>query len=131
MSVAHREVIDRLITEVMNGRRLEVIDALYTPDLAAAARQWVAPFLTSFSDLDMRVVDVLSEGDRAVARFSCSGTHTGTWRGHPPTGRRFTNIAEVYFFRFEDGLIAQVWGLEDNLTRLRHLGLLTERPSGR
>jgi predicted ester cyclase len=122
--MAHREVIDRLVTEVMNEGRLEVIDDLYAPGVAAAARRWVSPFLASFSDLDMHVVEVVSEGDRAVARFSCSGTHTGTWRGHPPTGRRFTNVAEVYFFRFEGGRIAQAWGLEDNLTRLQHLGLL-------
>jgi predicted ester cyclase len=121
--VAHREVIDRLVTEIMNGGGLEVIDELYTPGLAASARRWIAPFLTSFSDLDMRVVDVVSEGDRAAARFSCSGTHTGTWQGHPPTGRRFTNVAEVYFFRFEGARIAEAWGLEDNLTRLRHLRL--------
>jgi predicted ester cyclase len=121
--VAHREVIDRLVTEVMNGGRLEVIDDLYTPGLAVAARRWIAPFLTSFSDVDMRVVDVLSEDDRAAARFSCSGTHTGTWQGHPPTGRRFTNVAEVYFFRFESARIAEAWGLEDNLTRLRLLRL--------
>jgi predicted ester cyclase len=120
---AHREVIERLVTEVMNGGRLEVIDDLYTPALAAKARRWIVPFLTSFSDVDMRVVDVVSEGDRAAARFSCSGTHTGTWQGHPPTGRRFTNVAEVYFFRFQGVRIAEAWGLEDTLTRLRQLRL--------
>src|SRR4051812_16456765 len=36
--VAHREVIDRLVIEVMNGGRLEVIDDLYTAGLAATAR---------------------------------------------------------------------------------------------
>jgi predicted ester cyclase len=122
--MAYREVIDRLVTEVMNAGRLEVIDDLYTPSLASGARRWIAPFLSSFGDLDMRVVDVLSEGDRAAGRFSCSGTHIGIWQGHPPTGRRFSHVAEVYFFRFEGGRIAQAWGLEDNLTRLRHLGLL-------
>ncbi len=123
MSDGHRRVIERLVTEVMNHGRLEVLDELYTPRPARAARRWIAPFLASFSDLDMRVVDVLSDGDRAAARFSCSGTHTGPWRGHPPTGRRFVDVAEVYFFRFEEGRIAHTWGLEDTLTRLRQLGL--------
>jgi predicted ester cyclase len=127
--MAHRDVIDRLVTEVMNAGRLEAIDDLYTPGLAAQARRWIAPFLTSFSERDMNVIDVLCDGDRAAARFSCSGTHTGTWQGHPPTGRRFTNVAEVYFLRFEGGRIAAAWGLEDNMTRLRHLGLLPVTPS--
>ena len=129
MSVEHREVIDRLVNEVMNRGRLDVIDDLYTPGLAAAARRWIAPFLASFSDVDMRVVEVVTEGDRAAARFSCSGTHTGVWQGHAPTGRRFVNVAEVYFFRFESARIARAWGLEDNVTRLRHLGLPSDTAS--
>jgi hypothetical protein len=66
----------------MNGGRLEVIDDLH----AGTGRQGPPmdfPFLTSFSDVDMRVVHVLSEGDRAAARFSCSGTHTGIWQMSP------------------------------------------------
>jgi predicted ester cyclase len=78
--------------------------------LAGAAGGWIVPFLRLFSGLDMRVVDVLREGDHEAARFSCSGTYTATWQGHPPTGRRFTDIAEVYFFRSEDGLIAEALG---------------------
>ena len=123
MSDTHRQVIERLVRDVLNEGRLEVIDDLYTPALARAARRWIAPFLASFSDVDMRVVDVVSDGERAAARFSCSGTHTGTWQGHAPTGRRFVDVAEVYFFRFEGGRIAHAWGLEDTLTRLRQLGL--------
>ena len=78
MSVEHREIIDRLVKDVLNRGRLDMIEDLYTPSLAGAARRWITPFLTSFSDVDMRVVDVVSEGDRAAARFSCSGTDTGT-----------------------------------------------------
>jgi predicted ester cyclase len=123
MSDDHRQVIERLVAEVLNGGRLEVLDDLYTAGPARAARRWIAPFLASFSDLDMRVVDVVSDGERAAARFSCSGTHTGTWQGHAPTGRRFVDVAEVYFFRFEGRRIAHAWGLEDTLSRLRQLGL--------
>jgi hypothetical protein len=39
------------------------------------------------------------------------------------TGRRFTNIDEVYFFRVRDGRIARAWGLEDTHTRTEQLGL--------
>ena len=36
-------------------------------------------------------------------------------------GRRFTDVAEVYFFRVVDGRITRVWGLEDTIERLRQL----------
>jgi predicted ester cyclase len=71
----------------------------------------------------MRVVDLLAEGDRVAARFACSGTHTGPWLGQAPTGRRFTDVPEVYFFRLRDGRIVSAWGLEDTRLRLEQLGL--------
>jgi predicted ester cyclase len=86
-------------------------------------RRWVEPFLASFSDLDMQIVQIVQEGDVVVGRFSCSGTHTGAWRGHPPTGRRFRHVAEVYFFRVSEGRVTWAWGLEDTPERLRRLGL--------
>ena len=118
-----RVVVHRLVDEVINGGRLEVLDELYSAALAPTARRWVEPFLVSFSDVEIRVVETVVEQDRIAARFSCSGTHTGNWLGHPPTGRRFTGISEVYFFQLSEGRIARAWGLEDTLARLRHLGL--------
>jgi predicted ester cyclase len=118
-----KELVRRLLHEVMNQRRLDVIDEIYSPSLAPVARRWIEPFLASFSDLDMRVVQIVEEGDVVVGRFTCSGTHTGAWLGHPPTGRRFHNVAEVYFFQVAGGRITSAWGLEDTRTRLRQLGL--------
>ncbi|MGR6964821.1 ester cyclase [Geodermatophilus sp. URMC 61] len=53
----------------------------------------------------------------------CSGTHTGAWLGHPPTGRRFDAIDEVYLFHLHGGRIVEMWGLEGTTERLRQLGL--------
>jgi predicted ester cyclase len=119
----HKAVVERLVTEVMNEGRLDVIDELYTPELAAQARGWMAPFRESFLDVHMQVVQLVAEGDTVAARFICSGTHLGAWRGHQPTGRRF-RVDEVYFFEFTDGRIAQAWGIEDTFKRLRQLRLL-------
>jgi predicted ester cyclase len=119
----NKELVRRLIDEVMNQGRLAVTDELYTPRMAAAARRWVAPFRASFPDFSMDIVELVAEGDTVVGRFRCSGTHLGTWLGHQPTGRRFENVDEVYFFRVEDGRIASAWGIEDTPARLRQLGL--------
>jgi predicted ester cyclase len=123
MTEANKEVVRRLVTEVLNGGRLEVIGELYAPDLAPAARRWIAPFRTSFPDVRMEIAELIAEDDKVVGRFTCSATHLGEWLGHPPTGRRFERVDEVSIFRFGDGKIAHVWSLEDNLGRLRQLGL--------
>jgi SnoaL-like polyketide cyclase len=62
-----------------------------------------------------------------VGRFKCSGTHRGEMMGMPPTGRHM-EVDEIYFLRVEDGKFVEFWGLEDNLTRMRQLGLLPPRP---
>ncbi len=120
---SHKEIVRRLVDEVLNGQRLEVIDDLFAPELADEARQWIAPFQVSFPDMRMEVIDLIAEGDRVAGRFTCSATHLGEWLGHPPTGRRFEAIDEVSFFRFRGGRIVESWGLEDNLARLEQLGL--------
>jgi predicted ester cyclase len=116
-------IVRRFIDEVMNAGRLEVIDELYDPRLAEAAKRWIAPFQASFPDMHMEIVELVAEGDTVVGRFRCSGTHLGEWMGHPPTGRRFTRIDEVGFFRIESGKITRAWSLEDTLRRLEQLGL--------
>jgi predicted ester cyclase len=120
---SHKAAVQRLVDDVMNEGRLGVIDELYTPELAHQARAWMAPFRDSFPDVRMEVVQMVAEGDTVAARFVCSGTHLGPWRGHAPTGRRF-RVDEVYFFEFAEGRIAKAWGIEDTFRRLRELRLL-------
>ena len=122
MSEQNKAVVRRLVDEVMNTGHLEVLDEIYTPRMAAAARAWITPFRASFPDLSMRVVDLVAEGEKVVGRFLCSGTQRGEWQGHPASGRRFERVAEVYFFELRDGRITRAWGLEDNLSRMQQLG---------
>jgi predicted ester cyclase len=123
VSNPNKAVIRRLVDEVMNEGNLDVVDELYVPAIATDTKRWIAPFQQSFPDMHMEIVEMIAEGDRVAARFTCSGTHTGEWLGHAPTGRRFELIDEVTFFRFEGGRIAGSWTLEDTLTRLQQLGL--------
>ena len=118
-----RSVIRRMIDEVMNGGRLDVIDELYSPQMARAARRWITPFRESFPDVEMEIVDLIAEGEKVVGRFRCSATNLGPWRGRPPTGRRFERVDEVYIFRVRDGAIVGAWGIEDTRSRERQLGL--------
>ena len=127
MSEANKAVVRRLITEVLNGGHLEVIDELYARELAGAARRWITPFRTSFPDVHMEIVELIAEGDKVVGRFTCSATHLGEWLGHGPTGRRFERVDEVTIFRLREGRIVHAWSLEDTLSRLRQLGLTSQQ----
>ena len=117
-------MVRRLVVDVFNGGRLELLDQLYDPSLAGRAKAWIGPFRNSFTDLDMEIVELVAEGQTVAARFVCSGTHSGDWLGRPATGRQFRRVPEVYFFEFKDGRISKAWGLEDTYRRLRQLGLI-------
>jgi predicted ester cyclase len=124
MSEHNKAVVRRLVEEVMNAGRLDLLDELYSPSMAAAARRWIAPFREAFPDVTMTVVDLVAEDDKVAARFACSATQQGEWQGWPASGARFDRVDEVYFFRFQDRRITHAWGLEDNLDRMRQLGHL-------
>jgi predicted ester cyclase len=118
-----KALVRRLVDEVVSAGDMHVLEEIYTEPMARAAARWITPFRRAFPDFHMEIVQLVAEGDTVVARFRCSGTHLGEWRGHPPTGRRFERIDEVYLFETRHGRLARAWGLEDTLSRLRQLGL--------
>jgi predicted ester cyclase len=119
---ANKALVRRLVDEAINGRQIEVVDELAAGEVAAAAKRWIAPFRGSFPDFEMRIVDLVAEGDKVVAHFRCSGTHHGAWQGIPPTGKQFRDVDEIYIFRISNGKLAGFTAVEDNLGRLRQLG---------
>lgn len=123
IAVEKKLIVRRFVDEAVNGGRDELVDELFTSDMTAWVRDWFGAFRRSFPDLEMRTVALVAEGDTVIGRFVCSATHRGEWRGHPPTGRRFEDVDEVYFFTFQGDRISAVWGLEDTLDRFRQLRL--------
>jgi predicted ester cyclase len=120
---ANKQLVRRLLDEALARHDPEVIDEIATGQLAEAAKRWVSPFRGAFPDFEMEIVQLIAEGDTVVAHFRCSGTHRGEWLGVSPTGRRFEGVDEVYIFGVRDGKLATAVGVEDNLTRLRQLGI--------
>lgn len=57
-----------------------------------------------------------------MTRFTASGTHQGTLRGVPPTGKRIV-MAEMGIFRIAGGKIVEKWGSLDRLGMCQQLGM--------
>ena len=118
-----KALVHRLV-EIVNAGDLDALDEVADGQIADAARSWIGPFRGSFPDFRMEVQDLVAEDDKVVGHFKCSGTHRGEWRGHPQTGRRFEDVDEVYIFRVAEGKLSAVTAVvEDNLTRMRQLGI--------
>jgi hypothetical protein len=114
----------RRLVEIVNSGDLEALGEVAGGEIAEQAAGWIGPFRESFPDFRMDVVDVIAEDDKVVGVFKCSGTHQGDWRGHKASGRRFEGVDEIYVFRVEDGRLSRTLAVvEDNLTRMRQLGI--------
>ena len=102
--------IDHLI-----GSKAETVDALQqaTSDFAA------------WSSWDLHIDNVMETTDGTViVQFVATGTHTGTWRGIDPTGKRAV-FAVCDFFRFDSlgrVISEEVYG--DRFSIMEQLGVL-------
>ena len=122
MSEENKTMVRRM-TEAINTQDMDLIDEIFVPEIAGPTRRSFTAFRSAFPDWRMEIVEMVAEGDTVAARFRCSGTNEGEFRGAPPTGRRM-EVDEVYFLRVEDGKFVYFWGLEDDLKRMRQLGLI-------
>ena len=113
----------------------QTIDEVVEPDVrigtplpidatgAQALKQVWTTLLRAYPDLHVAVEDLIAEADKLVSRNVVTGTHQGEYLGLPPTGRSVT-YNEIFIFRFEDGRIAETWGVVDVLAQLRQLGAI-------
>jgi predicted ester cyclase len=88
------------------------VNALEFHGQAGIARS-VALYRAIFPDLQIRVVDQTTDGDRVTSRYELHGTHKG----------RTVTLPGITLSRFENGKIAEDWTVSDNLDLLRRLGV--------
>jgi predicted ester cyclase len=123
VSEENKAMVRRMVEAINAGEEGEVVEELFTPRAARRVGRLFAQFRSAFPDWHEEIVQLVAEGDTVAGRFKCSGTHLGEFLGEAPTGRRM-EVEEVYFLRAEGGRLAEFWGLEDSLGRMRQLGLL-------
>jgi steroid delta-isomerase-like uncharacterized protein len=128
----NRAAVRRFYEEVINGKNLDVIDELVTPDVVdhtfgsqgvEATKQFFRMLQQAFPDLHAEVHDVIAEGELVAARVTHSGTHQGEFVGIPATGRQ-TRVSGVDLFRMQDGRHAEHWGGPDMASLLQQLGVM-------
>ena len=137
MSAAqNKAVVQRAFDSMSEGREtfLAEHDAIYAPDLVGhfsgmppvgieMHRQFGLGTLDAFPDLKRPVADLVAEGDKVVARWTSTGTHTGDFQGMPPTGK-FVTTSGITIFRLAGGKIVEEWSESDMLGMLQQLGVI-------
>ena len=136
---AHKALARRVFEEVLNGRNLDLLDEVVTPDYIEhnplpgqrtgidGIRDRYTMVLTAF-DPQFTVEDLVAEGDKVVLRWSQAGTHVGQFLGMPPTGRSY-RTSGIEIWRVENGKLTEHWDVVDVFGQLQQLGLLPQ-PGG-
>ena len=135
---ANKDLIRRVIDEAFNDGDLDVVaEALATDYLdhqaGAAAprgpeafRGFVVAFRATLPDVAVTVEDLVAEGDRVALRVTWRGTQLGPLGGVLATGLA-VEFAGYHVYRFEDGKVAEHWGLQDDLGLLLQLGVIASQ----
>ncbi len=147
MSVAeNKAIVGRWFTEFWGPDfKPAVIDELAAPDIRfeyslhapcrgrEEVREFATRFRAAFPDLNFwGTADLIAEGDYVVGQWEGGGTQTGDAFDDMPIGSlpagtgatmRFTGIT---ILKVEDGLITEELGLDDGVSVLQQLGLITE-----
>ncbi len=85
-------------------------------------RDIVAWLGAAFADLSITPEDVISSGDKVVARARFRGLHVGPFNGIPAS-QKTIEFDQIHVWRIDDGLIAEHWACMDELSGLRQMGL--------
>lgn len=115
-----------------NERKPEILDELLTQDVIHHGsseingieeyKQIYGMYLSAMGETQIKVEQLVAEGDRVVSLVRIKGIHNGPLGDIPPTGKEI-NVRGLTVFRLVDGKIAEEWEILDELAMLTQLGL--------
>ena len=91
-----------------------------------AYTQTMTGSLNAFSNSQLDIEDLFTEGNKVACLFTIKGIHSGEFQGIPPTGNKITQqIMEIY--RIDDNKIAEIWSKYNTLNQMQQLGVIPPR----
>jgi len=85
-------------------------------------KKLIPGFAATFKDGDLKIEDIVQEGNKVAVRSTYTATQVGPFAGFPAKGRKFTIMTiDVHEFN-KDGMVQTTWHLEDWLGGLFQMG---------
>ena len=138
----HEKVVGSWFDHLFTRGDLDAVDDLVVPDFVAhgqggtddthgleAFREWLRWYTSAFTEREWTVHDVISEGDKIVARYSGWATYGGGLLGIPSKDQRVLETG-ILILRVGDGLVQEVWSEMSDLQLVMQLGALPQVEQG-
>lgn len=94
------------------------------PPTKAGMLEYFRALSSAFPDLRMRVDDLITQDDKAVARVTASAHHDGDFMGVPASGAQ-VEMQLIDIMRFDEaGLVAEHWGVADMMSLMSQIGTI-------
>lgn len=119
----NKEFIRRFVEEIYIKRDLSKYASFVSDEILDFSVEHIEQFFTAFTDAQVNVLDLFGEGEKVIARLDIHATNTGSFAGHPPTGKR-VNFESYRIYRIVDGKIVGSWAMQDRLGLMEQLGLV-------
>lgn len=135
---ANKDLARRVLIEVFNDGRFDVIDELISPGYVGydsavpepilgpdGLRESAAGYRSAFPDLTIAIDEQIAEDDRVVTRWTAHGTQDGEIFGIAPTGKAAT-VTGISINRISGGKLIEARSNWDTLGMLQQLGVVAE-----
>jgi predicted ester cyclase len=128
------EKLSREVVDAFHANDIDRIGTLVTDDFVDhGAPPWAPPgrdgylrimrFLKDTLRIRYEVHEVVSNGDLVAVRATVHGVHATGHLGFPATGKPYA-MPTMHMYRADGGLLAEHWGVRDELSVLWQVGAL-------
>jgi steroid delta-isomerase-like uncharacterized protein len=135
----NKALAKRAFEELLSGGRFELAEQLYAKDFVnhgihrdialdedqAALKGWHQ----AFPDLSIVPEKLIADGDLVAVYWIAHGTNTGAGNSLPATGKKVEQSG-ITIWRIVNGKIKEEWSAFDQLSMMKQLGLLNQKPGG-
>lgn len=136
----NRSVVLRYIKEVLDGKKMDLLDELFTTDVIMHRPEGeltnldqVKTFLElglSFITFETTIHDIFASDNRVAVRLAhkavfTEGAYTRSRLGIHEVGGKILTWDAIAIFRFKDGKIAEEWVQPDDLGKLMQIGTVS------
>ncbi len=133
----NKALAKRAFEELLSKGRFELAEQLYAKDFVnhgihrdislAEDQTALKGWHQAFPDLSIIPEKLIADGDLVAVYWIAHGTNTGAGNGLPATGKKVEQSG-ITIWRIVNGKIKEEWSAFDQLSMMKQLGLLDQKP---